>query len=79
MPGAKLFSLLDKIQVLTLHDCMHLLGFMAGNHDNLCGAERTATVDHMLQQWFASQFMNYLGARRLHARSLACGENDNTQ
>jgi hypothetical protein len=58
---------------------MHLLGAMTGDHNDLLGFECTASVDHMPQQWFAGKFMDHLGTRRLHARSLTCGENDNTQ
>jgi hypothetical protein len=78
MPGTKLFSLLDKLQTLSLHHRMHLFGSMTRNHNYLLGFERTASVDHMPQQGLAGQFMDHLGTCRLHARSLTCGENDNT-
>ena len=79
MSGTKLLSLFDVHQLLTLHGGMHLPGGMAGNHDNLPRVELTAAIDHMLQHWLAGQFMNHLGTSGLHARSLACGENDDSQ
>ena len=46
------------------------------DNNNLRGLKTARAVDHVLQDRLARQFMDDLGARGLHARTLAGGKND---
>jgi hypothetical protein len=56
---------------------MHLLRSVSDDDYDLRGLQLPTAIDNVAQDRFSGKLVDYLGTRRLHARALAGGENNN--
>jgi len=76
--GTELFRLQRPAQRLWRERVADDLTTMPVDHAHVVGCQRRGAVEHVREQWLASQWLQHFWQVRAHARSLSCGEDDRT-
>ncbi len=83
MCGAALFGLEGVAQGALAKTRIELglygFGLVADDQDDALGRERLREVDGMRSEWDSADGMENFGKLRTHARSLACGEDQDVE
>jgi hypothetical protein len=75
-----LWFLDDEGEAITASDAsFDLLRLVSDDHDDRLRVERGGRAEHVLDHRAAGDVMKHLGPRRLHARPLSSGQNDDME
>ncbi|MNJ43862.1 hypothetical protein D3C77_388880 [compost metagenome] len=79
MAGTQLLVLQNKIQIISRQTLTHQLGTVPDHHMNALRLQLTGAVDNMAKHGVAGDRVQYLGQRRAHPGTLACGEDNDIE